>query len=276
MSLKNIPNQNSPEDYNFLEAKGVMRETPYKNFIIDKGNYIVKTAETKEELIATFKLRYTVYGAFYSKKPDRPIDVDEFDKNADHIIVINKELNKVVGTYRILSSDHVDSFYTEREFNIDEFKKTAGRIAEMGRATVDTEARSGVVITLLWRGVAEYIKLVEAEHLIGCATFWTNDKTVALDAWHYFNQIGVLLKTKTTPCKENIIDNWAELIETTSRTPEEIQAIKKSLPPLVKSYIKAGAIFGSEPARDNKLSSYDFLATCKMSDLSQNLVKKYF
>ena len=276
MSFKYSAENHSPEDYSYLKDKGVVREVPHQKVLFDKGNYVVKTADTIDELIATFKLRYTVYGKFYAEKPARDLDVDEFDQKADHIIVINKELNKVVGTYRVLSSDYVDSFYTEREFDIDEFKKTAGKIVEMGRATVDTEARSGVVITLLWRGVADYIKLIEADHLIGCATFWSDDKKVPLDAWHYFNGIDVLLKTKTTPCSENIIAGWEELTQSTSRTPEEILEIKKSLPPLVKSYIKAGAIFGSEPARDNKLSSYDFLATCKLTDLSKNLVKKYF
>lgn len=276
MSLEAYLGDNVGEDYNFIKEKGIFRETPYKKVYFDKGNYIVKTADSVEELIATFKLRYTVYGTFYSQKPARPIDVDEFDKYADHIIVINKELNKVVGTYRVLSSENIDSFYTEREFNIDEFKKTAGKIIEMGRATVDTEARSGVVITLLWRGVADYIKLAQADYLIGCATFWSDDKSVPLDAWHYFNQIDVLLKTKTSPRSGNTIPSWDELTSTTKKSPEEIEQIRKSLPPLVKSYIKAGAVFGSEPARDNKLCSYDFLATCKMTDLSQNLVKKYF
>ena len=66
-------------DVEFLKAKGITREKPFNSVLFDKGNYIVKTADSIYELIETFKLRYTVYGAFYSVKPSRPLDVDEFD-----------------------------------------------------------------------------------------------------------------------------------------------------------------------------------------------------
>jgi len=265
----------SKAEENFLSEKGIVRTEPYNQVFIEKNDYIIKTANTLDELIKTFKIRYEVYGEFYATKPPVPLDIDEFDKFADHIIVVSKSTGDVLGTYRALLSDNVESFYTEREFNLSEFKKTAGRIAEMGRATVIPTSRSGAVINLLWRGIGDYITRVKADHLIGCATFWGNDPQSSLMAWHYFKQQDVLLDVETKPLDDNLVDGWQELLKNSSFSEEEILAVKKSLPPLVKSYIKAGARFGFEPARDKKLSAYDFFAACKLTNLPDNLVKKY-
>ena len=265
----------SKTEENFLNEKGISRIEPFNRVFMEKNDYIIKTADSMDELIKTFKVRYQVYGEFYAEKPAVPLDIDEFDKFADHIIVLHKPTGDVLGTYRVLCSDNVDSFYTEREFNLDKFKKTAGRITEMGRATVTPNSRSGVVINLLWRGIGDYIKKVQADHLIGCATFWTEDKTIPLKAWHYFKKVDVLLDVETKPLTDNLVEGWDHMINEQAPTEEELLEVKKNLPPLVKSYIKAGAQFGFEPAKDRKLSAYDFFAACKLTNLSDNLVKKY-
>ena len=259
----------------FLKEKGISRTEPFNNVFMEKNDYIIKTANSIDELIKTFKIRYQVYGEFYAVKPPVPLDIDEFDKHADHIIVMHKPTDEVLGTYRVLSSDNVDSFYTEREFNLDEFKKTAGRICEMGRATVVPNSRSGAVINLLWRGVGDYIKKVKADHLIGCATFWGLKTKEPLLAWHYFKDLGVLLDVETKPLNKNLIEGWDEMTKKESYTEDQLKEIKKTLPPLVKSYIKAGACFGFEPAKDKKLCAIDFFAACKLTNLPDNLVKKY-
>ena len=259
----------------FLIEKGITRVEPYHKVLIDKNDYIIKTADTLEELIKTFEIRYQVYGQHYTVKPPVSLDIDEYDKYADHIIVVHKETAEVLGTYRALLTDNVEHFYTERAFDLSEFKKTSGRIAEMGRATVVPNARSGAVINLLWRGIGDYIKTVEVDYLIGCATFWGNDPSDTLKAWHYFNFVDALLKIETSPHDSSKIDNWSGLANTDKPLDEEFKGIKKNLPPLVKSYIKAGAKFGFEPSRDHKLSSFDFFAACKLTNLPDNLVKKY-
>lgn len=265
----------SKTEENFLNEKGISRIEPFNRVFMEKNDYIIKTADSMDELIKTFKIRYQVYGEFYSVKPKVPLDIDEFDKSADHIIVVHKPTGDVLGTYRVLTSDNLDSFYTEREFNLDEFKKTAGRICEMGRATVVPNSRSGAVINLLWRGVGDYIKKVKADYLIGCATFWGLDSKEPLMAWHYFKELGVLLDIETKPLEDNLVEGWDDMVKKNIPTEEELKEIKKTLPPLVKSYIKAGARFGYEPAKDKKLSAFDFFAACKLTNLPDNLVKKY-
>jgi len=264
------------EEKDFLKEKGMGAYKPHLNFEIEKGPYIIKVAETEDELVDTFKLRFGVYGPFYKTPPRLSLDIDEYDKLADHIIVINKEKDQVVGTYRVLCSDYTDNFYTAREFNIDSLVATNSKLVEMGRATVSSEARSGAVITLLWRGLGEYISAAKAEYLFGCATLWTQDFKYVADVWSYFKGKGLYFDKEIFPLSQNEIPAWSALLTDKAALSEEKQKeVSKSLPPLFKSYIKAGAKFGNTPANDAKLQSVDFFTVCKVSELSDNLIKKY-
>ena len=124
------------KEQQFLYEKGLKDYKPHLNFKVEKGPYVIKLAETEEELIKTFALRFEVYGEYYKMPPPVDLDIDDYDKVADHIIIINTDLDQVVGTYRVLCSDHVSDFYTAREFNIDGVRALDKRFVEMGRATV--------------------------------------------------------------------------------------------------------------------------------------------
>ncbi len=265
-------------ELDYLFSKGLENYRPHTDFKIEKGPYVIKLAQTTDELIKTLSLRYAVYGRFYKTHPPVSIDIDDYDKNADHIIVMNKESGDVLGTYRILCSDFVSEYYTEREFNLDEITKLQKKFVEMGRATVSENARSGAVITLLWRGLGEYIQNVKADYLFGCATLWTQDFSYVSDVWSYFKEKKLFFEEEIVPLDQNKIPSWSDLLkdkEKTKFTDEDFKAISKSLPPLFKSYIKAGAKFGLHPANDIKLQSVDFFTICKVDDLSDGIVKKY-
>lgn len=262
-------------DLDYLAEKGLSGYKPHQEVLIEKNSYIIKVAQSPEELIKTFALRYEVYGPFYKTKPPKPLDIDAYDASADHIIVMDKDTQNVLGTYRVLCSDFVDEFYTEREFNLKVLKESPDRYIEMGRATVSSEARSGVVINLLWRGLGEYIKNIKADYLLGCATLWTEDFDEAAKAWAYFKNIGVFFDKEITPLEENNISNWSDFTDKALHSEKDLKEIGKNLPPLIKSYIKAKARFAPIPAHDKKLQAVDFFTICKVAEMSGNLVKKY-
>lgn len=266
------------EEIEFLKEKGLGGYKPHLSFEIEKGSYLIKVAENEEELIETFRLRFGVYGPFYKRPPKFPLDIDDYDKVADHIIIINKDINQVVGTYRVLCSDYTKDFYTAREFDLETLISLDAKLVEMGRATVSEEARSGAVITLLWRGLGEYIVKSKAEYLFGCATLWTQGFKGVADVWAYFKEESLFFEKDISPLEKNMIPNWDALVKLRDGEPlgvENKKKVSKSLPPLFKSYIKAGAKFGATPANDIKLQSVDFFTVCKVSDLAEGLVKKY-
>ena len=81
---------------------------------VETQSYQLKTAQTMDELISLFELRYQV---FFGDSPEQvtedELELDKFDSNCDHIIIRCKETNKIVGTYRILCSLHVNEFYSQ-------------------------------------------------------------------------------------------------------------------------------------------------------------------
>ena len=97
---------------------------PNVSFNIDSGNFIIKPAETEQELLGAFRLRNSVfYEEWTGKSSKSGLDIDEYDTEADHLIVFKKDTSKVVGTYRLIASNFKNRFYTEKFFNIKPFFK---------------------------------------------------------------------------------------------------------------------------------------------------------
>jgi len=81
----------------------------------------------------------------------------------------------LLGTYRVLSSRHVRAFYSQSEFKMRGLLNLPGSKLELGRACVHPEHRNGVTITLLWRGISEYLKASRADYLFGCSSIKCTD-----------------------------------------------------------------------------------------------------
>lgn len=108
-----------------------------KSFLVN--NLLVKLAETEEEYKSLFKLRYLDLLKSYNTNLNSEIeeDKDEYDKYCDHIIVVDLNTKEVVGTYRLIKSEHLKilkCFLTETEFDISPLKNY--QILEVGRAVV--------------------------------------------------------------------------------------------------------------------------------------------
>lgn len=123
---------------------------PQVSLFIQKRGFIIKTVENTIELEKALNLRYDV---FYKETPNKnhfiTIDADKFDLKCDHLIIIDKELNSVIETYRLISSSYSDNFYSETEFYMDKVKDAPGIKLELGRACVDRRYRNGLAIALL-------------------------------------------------------------------------------------------------------------------------------
>ena len=157
-----------------------------KNFSkIEVDNFVIKIAENKLELKKAQALRYSV---FYKEKQAIPtiskkilrLDYDKVDNFADHLIVIDKNRkgfkNKIVGTYRLVRGDiaaHCGGFYTSSEFDLSKILNSYknNQMLELGRSCVHKDYRNGTIMNLLWKAIAEYVKLHDIKILLGCASF---------------------------------------------------------------------------------------------------------
>lgn len=230
--------------------------------------FILKTVQSPFELKQALRLRHDVfYKELQGRELDSKIDTDEFDEICDHIVIIDKATSRVVGTYRVISSLYSDRFYSAGEFNLDNILSLEGNKLELGRACIHPDFRNGAIISLLWKGIIEYVKKTNTEYLFGCASVQTVNPYAA-------GAIIQKLKDK---------DLYSEVYGVCP-TPKYFSFIPKSidgpvegaeLPALVQTYILAGAQFHGEPALDQDFSCYDFFMMLKISEMSKGFRRKY-
>lgn len=258
---------------------------PHYFFEIEKNNFVVKIANTKDEILQAQKLRHKVFSQV-STGFTGDIDQDDYDTIADHLVVICKTSQKVVGTYRFLLSDKVEKHYSSREFDISEFLKLPGRKMELGRASVDPNARAGVIITLLWRGIAEYLKVTKADYLFGCSSMWDVSTEEMLRLCQIFKFKNLLSEINVLP----LATHWplgfstdpAQLQEQLSPNVNKAENDLKMkimfdqyVPTLVKTYIHVGIKFTLPPAYDPKLKTFEFFGYVKTENIDPAFRKKY-
>ena len=257
-----------------------------KNFSkIEVDNYVIKIAETKSELKKAQALRYSV---FYKEKKAIPtiskkilrLDYDKVDKFADHLIVIDKNRkgvrNKIVGTYRLVRGDiaaHCGGFYTSSEFDLSKvlnsFKNN--QILELGRSCVHQDYRNGTIMNLLWKAIAEYVKLYDIKILLGCASFH------GTDVMKYTNELSYLRKNFSLPDELSVksLDSkiYPAYTEIDSNNNDLRTFVK--LPPLIKGYLRVGGKVSHDCYVDYKFNTIDLCVIVNTNNIDEKYKKKY-
>lgn len=242
---------------------------------INRGRYLIKTASTAQELFESLQLRHEVfYREILNREAPHGLDIDQFDMLCDHLLIIDTETNKIAGSYRLNCSLFTDSFYSSQEFNVENITRLAGPKVELGRACIDKNYRNGTVITLLWRGVMDFMLKTDSHLLFGCASIKTEDVREAAMIYRYFLNEGRFNQAFHCPPLESwrLKDFEKSMAEfNRSLTEEETSHIEDLIPSLCKSYLKAGAFLGGEPAFDADFKCIDFLTILSMDNLHPKL-----
>jgi putative hemolysin len=242
---------------------------PHHDLNADVGGYSLRVAKSLDELLALFRMRQVIFDPSKEGKENAYYEYDKYDLIADHIIIIDNEKNQICGTYRILCSNFTNDFYSECEFSMREFIDSPGVKLEFGRACVLPEYRGGAIIGLLWKGLALYIDATNADYLFGCSSVETIDPNEIALYVEYIKQAG-----------------WSEEfnVQTVGRFKCEVPQIeitditeaKKNTPPLLRTYLTAGAKIYGPPAIDMEFECIDFLTILKMSDLKESFKNRFF
>lgn len=264
--------------------KKLKRSNRLKNFRahipinIDKKNFIVKTADSTEELHEALKLRHDVFLTELIHKSKRSgMDRDKFDKLCDHLIIIDKRTNMLIGTYRLQSSLHTRKWYTDTEFYIKEIKLLPGIKLELGRACVHPDHRNGITIALLWEGISAYVEASGTSYLFGCSSIKTMDKEEIKSIYYYLKQNGHLChEYRVRPRGKYKVPGMMQFLK---RHPDatqliEPQAMRDKIPSLLNSYLKVGAKVCGAPALDRAFKCVDFLTLLDVSNLKRERVRK--
>lgn len=243
---------------------------------IERDRFIVKTAEDPVELENALKLRHDVFfRELLGKRQLFDIDMDRFDFIADHLLVIDRRTGDIAGTYRLISSVFSRQFYSASEFDIRQVTRLPGIKTELGRACTHPRYRNGMTVALLWRGIMEYMRKTESDFLFGCSSIKTTapEKIIALR--NYFRDTGCLSveAVRVNPrLKFRIpkhVMNAHPAVVPADFDPSEL------VPPLLSSYIKAGAKVCGDPALDRSFKCVDFFTLLNTRTMTRSVERKF-
>jgi putative hemolysin len=245
---------------------------------IERDAYIIKTVESSWELAAALQLRHEVFydELLNNPLPDR-VDIDRFDLSCDHLIIVNKKSNLIVGTYRLNSTAYSHDFYSASEFDISGLLAFPGQKVELGRACIHKDYRNGLIITLLWRGIQQYSQLAEARYLFGCSSIQTTDlyAVTQISAYLRKNQ-HIVDELDLFPQRAYQIPDFSTFsARYENQDPLAMEKARKAIPPLLLSYLKAGARVGHEPAIDQHFRCVDFMTILETGKLADTYSKKF-
>lgn len=262
-----------------LRLNKIHKFKPKVEIQTEVGPFLLKTVTTVDELKAALKLRYEVFHCeMIGKTKANRLDVDEFDFLCDHLIIVDKRTENIVGTYRLNTSTHAENFYSAREFKLDRIMEQPGVKIELGRACIHKDFRRGIVISLLWKGIAEYMSATNAQVLFGCASIKTqNPRHAALLYRYFFEENRFTPEYFAPPTLAYTMPNldlWIKNFKSPLTEAERAEA-KELIPPLCRAYLKIGAYLGGEPAWDDEFKCIDFLTILHREDLNRTLWKKY-
>ncbi|NJM10302.1 MAG: GNAT family N-acetyltransferase [Bdellovibrionaceae bacterium] len=225
--------------YPLTEFRDWKRFSPNVEVHFEARDFTVKTVSSMREWYQVLRFRREVFLKEYGVTQIVPfgLDMDRYDWKCDQLVVQNKTTGDLIGCYRILCSEFTNSFYSEQEFELDHVKRLPGIKVELGRACVHPDFRNGVVMQLLWRGIADYIRQVGASYAFGCTSLKTTDPVLTRKMELILSQRQALVSWPFVTVKKPFQFTAAERMEQARVLmveDEERTAIEKEFPPLLK------------------------------------------
>jgi L-ornithine Nalpha-acyltransferase len=253
------------------------------------GALEVRLAETEHEVEQAQRLRYNVFYQEMSAIPspqmrERGRDFDKYDDVCDHLLVVDREAHGddgqplVVATYRLTrqrDAMRAGGFYTAGEYDIAPMLKglPAGtEFLELGRSCVlkSYRARPGTM-QLLWKGLMAYVARFDIDLMFGCASLAGTDAgalALPLSYLHHFHAMPEQLKVKARP----------ELFVAMNRIAKDAIDPReglRSLPPLLKGYMRAGCCIGDGAVIDRQFGTTDVFIYFPLSSIDARYKSRF-
>lgn len=243
-----------------------------QEMFLAERRYTVETLWKTQDLRELISLRQ--HSFFEEFDPDLISKIelfDQYDLNADHVVVRSRETGEIVASYRILNSDHTNKFYSAEQFEINKLAELPGTKLELSRAVVHKDHRNGIVLTLMWKGLAEYAARTNADYFFGCSSIKSISPVIAYSLFWNLYPYFYSDKFSVRVLEDYKFDqNFSE---------EEIlspELAKQHIPSLLKSYLKVGSQIVSEPALDRTFKCFDFLTVLDIKNMNESYRKKFF
>jgi len=281
----------------YIPSPSVTKTTP--RIHAEVGRYRLRLAASAEDREAACRLRFNVFnielGEGLASSYQTGLDADQFDPVCEHLLVEDKieddPSRSIVGTYRMQSGDTAErnlGYYSEQEFSFAPYEALRPGILELGRASIDREHRTPEVLTLLWRGIAQYATDMGLRYLIGCSSLNSMDPAEGWQMYRQLEQYRVSPEFETEPTAAYACPSEQEgahaqpspcIME--SNPAESVVAAQAAtqtlpkVPKLLRTYLAIGARIAAPPAWDREFGTIDFLTLLDLRLLSSSARNRF-
>lgn len=250
------------------------------------GNLETRLARNTSEIDAAQAVRYKVFveemKAQIPQEADRrKRDADAWDLVCDHLLVLDTSIegdpeDQIVGTYRLLRQDvatRTGGFYSASEFSVGSLleRHPDKKFMELGRSCVLPEYRTKRTVELLWQGNWAYALKYGVDAMFGCGSFpgvIPEEHALALSFLHHNMVVRGEWDVSARP----------ELFRTMDLMPVEAINMRKALaalPPLIKGYMRLGAMVGNGAVVDHAFRTTDVLIVLPITNISGRYLNYY-
>jgi L-ornithine Nalpha-acyltransferase len=254
------------------------------------GSLEVRLATTGKEVRQAQHLRFKVFYDEMSAAPNCAArlsrrDCDEFDAFCDHLLVLDHAVERrpfraarprIVGTYRLLRQEVAGrhfGFYTAGEYDVAPLLAAHPglRFLELGRSCVLPAYRTKRTVELLWRGIWAYVLHHHIDVMMGCASLeGVNPEKLALPLsfLHHFARAPEAWRARAVPKRYVAMDLLP-------KDAVDAKAALQALPPLIKGYLRLGAVIGDGAVIDRQFGTTDVLVVLPVSAIDQRYIDHF-
>jgi putative hemolysin len=264
------------------------------------GHLEVRLAVSPAEIKIAQELRYRVFfeemSAVASADARRARrDADAFDAICDHLLVIDHGIHRnpaqrygrihqaflkpapaIVGTYRLLRqqvAEAHDGFYSQGEYDIAPLIAAHPQLnfLELGRSCVLEAYRDKRTVELLWHGIWAYVLKHGIHVMLGCASLEgtdPDDLAMPLSFLHHMAKAPDAWQVRAHDARREAMD----------RLPADAinpKAALKTLPPLIKGYLRLGGFVGDGAVVDHEFGTTDVLIILPVANINPRYIAHY-
>ena len=271
-------------DSNSLSARPVARQDG--DVLGRIGNLETRLARNDREIDAAQSVRFKVFveemkARIPADAMRRKRDIDAYDAICDHLLVLDRSIDgdpedQIVATYRLLRQDVAVSnggFYSACEFDIAPMiaRHSETRFMELGRSCVLPEYRNKRTVELLWQGNWAYALKHGISAMFGCASFagiQPESHALALSFLHHT----VTAKGEWAASARPDLYRDMDLMPAEAINPRKALS---AMPPLIKGYMRLGAMIGDGAVVDHAFNTTDVLVVLPIAAISDRYRNYY-
>ena len=261
--------------------------------LASRGLLEVVIADRPQEIRAAQALRYRVFYQEMSAHADTRTrltrrDRDKFDAVCDHMLVVDHgarrrglpmvpgQRGRIVATYRLLTqtvAERTGGFYTTDEYDLPSLiaRHPDLEFVELGRSCVLKPYRTKPVVEMLWRGIWTYLSQRNLDVMVGVASLeGTDPDKLAMP-------LSFLHHNALAPAEWRVAAQPGRYVSMNRLPAHEVDPRRalRSLPPLIKGYLRLGAYIGDGAVIDTNFGTTDVLIVLPVANIDPRYAQHY-